>query len=125
LRWRLLQPYPVKVGVGIAALAGQSRLKTAEDDCGSLEGNEKILLGIEGRGPNGEETVAGVGEFVRSAVIKIGRIGNCEEGAGGESVVLTVGDGDDAIGGDGDAAYAKGRLALRGDCAMRVFRDCN
>jgi hypothetical protein len=125
LRCRLLQPYPVKVGVGVAALAGQSRLKTAEDDGVSLEGNEEILLGIEGRGPNGEETVARVGEFVRSAVIKMGRIGNGDERAGGESVVLTVGDGDDAIGGDGDAAYAKGRLALGGDCAMRVFRDCN
>jgi len=38
-------------------------LKAAEDDRVSLKGKEEILLGVERGGADGEETVAGVGEF--------------------------------------------------------------
>jgi len=40
-----------------------SRLEAAEDDRVFLEGNEVILLGVDRGGAEGEETVAGVGEF--------------------------------------------------------------
>ncbi len=43
----LLQPYAIKIGVGVAALAGQNRLETAEDDSVSLEGNEEVLLRVD------------------------------------------------------------------------------
>jgi hypothetical protein len=53
----LLQPYALRVGVGVAALAGQNRLKATKDGRIPLERNEEILLGVHGSGPNREETV--------------------------------------------------------------------
>jgi hypothetical protein len=59
----LLQPYATKVGVGVAALAGQSGLRATKDDRIPPERNEEILLRVHGSGPNREETVAWVEEF--------------------------------------------------------------
>jgi hypothetical protein len=47
---------PIKIRIGAAALAGQSRLIAAEDERVSLEGNEQILPGGGGGGAHGEET---------------------------------------------------------------------
>ena len=84
----LLQPYAVKVDVGVTTLAGQSRLKTAEQDGVSLEGNEEILLGVDAGDSDGEETVAGIGKFVGGAVGEVGGIGDGDEGAGGQKIFV-------------------------------------
>jgi hypothetical protein len=84
----LPQSYAITIGVGSADLAGQSGLKTAEDDGVSLEGNEEILLRVDDGGTNGEEAVAGVGEFVGSAVVEMGGIGNSDEDACGRKTFV-------------------------------------
>jgi hypothetical protein len=70
----LLQPYALEVGVSVAALAGQSRLKATKDGRIPLERNEEILLGVHGSGPNREDRVARVGEFAAPLERKTSRL---------------------------------------------------
>ena len=61
------------------------------------------MLGVDGDGADGEETIARVEEFVWRAVVKTGGIGDGDESAGGERVVQAAGDGDCVVGGNPDA----------------------
>jgi hypothetical protein len=89
---RLLQPHPAIVRIRRIALNRQPRLEAGKHDRVSLEGSEYILLHASRSQPKREHSIAGIGQRVRRAVLKVGRIPNRSEGAAGQCILLTVGD---------------------------------
>jgi hypothetical protein len=73
----------VLVRLGVGGGGGEGGLKAGEDGSVALKRYAEVLLRSSGSDANGEESEAGVGEFVGGAVIAVGGVGYGDQWTGG------------------------------------------